>query len=256
MKVVILCGGKGYRMGEITAHIPKPLVRLQGKPLLWHIMKIYSNYGFDDFILALGYKGEMIKEYFVNYEWLNHDFIKEGRSGSLKLLQEAERWKITCIDTGMETMTGGRIQRIKHLIAEDTFMLTYGDGLADIDPGKLLQFHRAHKRIATVTGIYQKSSFGIMEVKNTLAVSFEEKAHSKTLINGGFFVLDSRVFTYLSDNDSCVFEQAPLRKLAQDGELAVYRHHGCWMAVDTQKDLLDAEKDWKGSTGKQERSSL
>lgn len=244
MKVVILCGGKGTRMGEMTSRIPKPMARVQGKPLLWHIMNFYSYYGYEDFILALGYKGETIKEYFVNYDWLNHDFIRDGRSGHIELLQDPMRWKITFIDTGMETMTGGRLQRLKHLIDDDTFMLTYGDGLADIDIGKLVQFHRKHNKIATVTGIYNKSSFGVLEVRDSIAVSFKEKPQLNMLINGGFFVLNKQVFDYIDEDDGCVFEESPIKKLVQDGELAVYTHNGFWMAVDTLKDLHAAEKAW------------
>lgn len=242
MKVVILCGGKGTRMNELTAEIPKPLASIQGKPLLWHIMKIYSHYGYNDFILALGYKGEKIKEYFVNYDWLNHDFIRDGDSGKIQLLQEPENWKITFVDTGQETMTGGRLQRLKHLIDDETFMLTYGDGLADLDVNNLLQFHLDHNKIATVTGVYTKSNFGFLQVKDSIALSFEEKAQMKNLINGGFFVLNRQVFHYLSGEDTCVFEKAPMKKLARDNEMAVYTHKGFWISVDTQKDLLAAEK--------------
>jgi glucose-1-phosphate cytidylyltransferase len=231
-------------MGEITSHIPKPMAGVQGKPLLWHIMDIYNRHGYEDFILALGYKSDKIKEYFVNYDWLNHDFIKDGRSGRLELLQKPRCWNITFIDTGAETLTGGRLKRIQHLITDDTFMLTYGDGLADIDLGKLLQFHRKHNRIATVTGVYKESTFGVLEVRDSIAVSFKEKPQLNMLINGGFFVLNRRVFDYLSGGDHCVFEDAPLKKLALDGELAVYTHSGFWMAVDTYKDLETAEKTW------------
>ncbi|MGI5876480.1 MAG: sugar phosphate nucleotidyltransferase [Dethiobacteria bacterium] len=256
MKVVILCGGKGTRMGEITSHIPKPMALVQGKPLLWHIMNIYSQHGFEDFILTLGYKGEKIKEYFVNYDWLNNDFVKDGNSGTIELLQEPMRWKITFINTGIETMTGGRLHRIKHLIEGDTFMLTYGDGLANVDIGKLLQFHREHKKIATVTGVYHKSSFGIIETKDAIATSFREKPQLNMLINGGFYVLNSQVFDYLDGKDDCIFEKTPLNKLTQDRELAVYTHRGFWMAVDTYKDLLTAEKTWNGSTPVQPRVTV
>jgi glucose-1-phosphate cytidylyltransferase len=229
-------------MSEITTEIPKPLASIQGRPLLWHIMNIYSRHGCQDFILALGYKGEKIKEYFVNYDWMNHDFIRDGSSGKIKLLQEPENWKITFVDTGLETMTGGRLQRLKHLIGDDTFMLTYGDGLADIDITKLLQFHRAQNKIATVTGVYTKSTFGLLQVRDSIALSFEEKAQLKNLINGGFFVLNNQIFDYLSGEDSCVFEEAPLKNLAGHGELAVFLHSGFWIAVDTHKDLMAAEK--------------
>ncbi len=244
MKVVIFCGGKGTRMGEITSRIPKPMANVQGKPLLWHVMDIYSRHGYADFILALGYKGDKIKEYFVNYDWLNHDFIRNGSSGHLELLQKPCDWNITFIDTGLETMTGGRLKRIQHLITDDTFMLTYGDGLADIDIGKLLQFHHKHNRIATVTGVYKKSTFGVLEVRDSIAFSFMEKPQLNILINGGFFVLNRRVFDYLSGDDHCVFEEEPLKRLALESELAVYTHSGFWLAVDTYKDLEMAEKTW------------
>jgi len=247
MKVVILCGGKGTRIREISEHVPKPLINIDGRPMIWHIMKIYYNYGFDDFILPLGYKGHMIKEYFIDSLWKNNDMIIDNREGDFKItfLRGSDRWKITFIDTGEETMTGSRIKRIESYIEEDEFMLTYGDGLADINIKKLIDFHRKMGRIATVTGVNAKSQYGILEVKKDIANRFIEKPETDQIINGGFFVLKKEIFKYLDDaKGQCIFEQEPLRKLADEKQLAVYYHKGFWMAIDTYKDYEELKKNW------------
>lgn len=246
MKVVILCGGKGLRLKADDENTPKPLARVNGRPIIWHIMKRYSNFGYNDFILPLGYKGEKIKEYFINYEWMNHDFIKDNQS-KLSLLEEPEKWNISFVDTGIDTMTGGRIKRIEKYIDGDTFMLTYGDGLADINIKELLRYHKDKGKIATVTGVERKSQYGILDVHDGIATSFNEKTVLDGLVNGGFFVLDKEVLKYIDEDDECVFEKQLLTNLARNGELAVYVHNGIWLAVDTNKDLIDANKIWKAN---------
>lgn len=245
MKVVILCGGKSTRMSELTKDIPKPLVEVGEKPMLWHIMKLYKHYGFDDFILLLGYKGEKIKEYFLNYEWKNHSFKINDHSNNMELLEKSEKWKITFLDTGLDTMTGGRLKLAQPYIGNETFMLTYGDGLSDINLSKLLDFHRSKDTLATVTGIYKKSQYGTLTVNDGIAKSFEEKKQTKELINGGFFIMNPGVFNYLTDDTSCILEQQPLMNLAKDGQLAVYIHEGFWTAMDTAKDILEVNEMWK-----------
>lgn len=243
MKVVILCGGKGSRLAS-TDNSPKPLAMVNGRPLIWHIMKIYMKYGINDFILPLGFGGEKIKEYFWNYEWKNQNFIKDNIKNKIELLNRRENWKITFVDTGITTMTGGRIKKIESYINEDTFMLTYGDGLSDINIEQLLKFHQDRGKIATVTGIERRSQYGVLTVENSIAKAFEEKSTLDGIINGGFFVLNTKVFEFIEDSESCVFEQGPLKNLTSKGELAVYIHKGYWMAVDTYKDLITANKTW------------
>ncbi|MDQ2087563.1 sugar phosphate nucleotidyltransferase [Herbivorax sp. ANBcel31] len=238
MKVVILCGGKGMRMHELTEDIPKPLVNVGQKPMLWHILKTYNYYGFNDFLLLLGYKGDKIKEYFVNYKWKNHSFSLDTAKDEMHMMDKAEDWKITFLDTGPNTMTGSRIKRAQHLLENETFMLTYGDGLSDINIHKLLKFHRAKKRVATVTGIEKKSQYGTLTVKDDIAISFNEKQTNIGVINGGFFVLEPEVFNYIKDDTNCAFEQDPLVNLALDNQLAVYMHNGFWTACDTYNDIV------------------
>lgn len=245
MKVVILCGGKGSRLASPTENKPKPLAIVNGKPIIWHIMKNYMKYGFNDFILPLGFGGEKIKEYFWDYEWKNKNFIKDSANNSVKLLSEPENWKITFIDTGVNTMTGGRIKKIQKYIDEDIFMLTYGDGLSDINIKTLLEYHYNKGKIATVAGIQRKSQYGILTVENGIAKSFDEKTKLDGIINGGFFVLNTKIFDYIEDSESCVFEQKPLKNLAKKGELSVYLYDGYWISIDTYKDLLVANKTWK-----------
>lgn len=225
-------------MRELTEDIPKPLVPIHQKPMLLHIMKIYKAYGLQEFILLLGYKGDRIKEYFMDFPWKNHSFTLDTRSGTIELLEKAEDWKITFLDSGQETMTGARLMKAREYIGNETFMATYGDGLADIDLNKLLAFHKEKGRIATVTGIHRKSQYGILTVENGIARNFEEKRGSEGMINGGFFVFEPRIFDYLSDDPGCIFEQEPMMKLARDGQMAVYTHDGFWYACDTANDIV------------------
>jgi glucose-1-phosphate cytidylyltransferase len=245
MKIVILCGGKSIRMRELTEDIPKPLVEIGGKPILWHIMKLYKHYGFDDFILLLGYKGVKIKEYFIDYEWKNHNFIYGVQPNGIQLLEKSEKWKVTFIDTGLETMTGGRLKLAQPYIGDEPFMLTYADGLSDINLFNLLEFHKAKGTIATVTGIYKKSQYGTLTVNDGIATSFEEKNRTEGLVNGGFFIMNHGVFDYLSNDTSCVLEQEPLINLVKDQQLAVYIHQGFWTAMDTAKDISSVNEMWK-----------
>lgn len=249
MKAVILCGGKGTRMSEVTQALPKPLAMIGDRPILWHIMKIYQYYGVDEFILLLGYKGEKIKEYFLNYDWQHHSMQLDMATGEMKLLGKKENWKITFLDTGEDTMTGGRLKQAQDYIGDETFMMTYGDGLANINMFHLLKRHQDLGATATVTGIEKKSQYGTLKVYNGMAQSFSEKTDSIGMINGGFFVLSPKVFDYLTDDDQCVFEAEPLQKLADDGELAVYEHHGFWTAIDTYKNLKEINDMW--TDGKQ-----
>ncbi len=245
MQVVILCGGKGTRMREETEFKPKPLVEIGGMPVLWHIMKIYSHYGFNDFVLCLGYKGTMIKEYFMNFEWLANDFTLELGKGKGRVkhhVHELDDWKITFADTGAETETGGRVNRIEKYLKGDSFFLTYGDALADVNIKDLLAFHKSQKKIATLTGINPPSRFGVLEVKGGVAESFREKPVLEGLVNGGFFVLNRKIFEFLDED--CTFEQQPLKTLASAGQLAVFHHQGFWQCMDTFKEVETFNRQW------------
>jgi len=249
MKVVILCGGMGTRLREETEYRPKPMVEIGGRPIVWHIMKIYAHYGFTEFILCLGYKGWLIKEYFLNYAMMHGDFTVEvGKSNGIEFHndQAEEGWKVTLVDTGLNAMTGARVKRIEKYIDDDTFMLTYGDGVADINIPALLAFHEQHGKIGTVTGVCPPSRFGELFVKEQRVCTFEEKPGSYTgVINGGFFVLDRRVFEYIEDDDSCVFEKKPLESLAVDEELMVHSHGGFWQCMDTYRDYVYLNRLWE-----------
>lgn len=249
MKVVILAGGKGIRMSQLTMNIPKPLCEVGGMPIVWHIMKIYSHYGFNDYMFLLGYKGEKIKEYFIDYSWKTRSFLLDMKSGDINIDSEPEPWRINFIDTGIETMTGGRLKKAQKYIGNETFMLTYGDGLADINIDGLIKFHKEQGKIATVTGIYKKSQYGILSVEDGLAKSFEEKKNIDEIINGGFFVFEPEIFDYLENDTTCILEQNPLKKLVKDNQLAVYIHNGFWTAMDTLNDINNVNKIWNEGKG-------
>lgn len=248
MKVVILCGGKGMRLREETEYRPKPLVLIGGMPILWHIMKIYSYYGFNEFILCLGYKGRMIKDYFLNFEEMTRDFTLHLRSEMPRVVQHKtdglENWKITFVDTGEEENTGSRIAKIEPFVRGEAFCLTYGDGVADIDIGKLLSFHKDKGRIVTLTAVHPDSVYGILEEENGIVRAFREKKKTESKINGGFFVCEPEVFKYISNHPSCVFEQDPLQKLVKSEQLAAYDHNGFWYCMDTYKHFEDLNKRW------------
>ncbi|MEB3054866.1 MULTISPECIES: sugar phosphate nucleotidyltransferase [Bacillus] len=243
MKVIILCGGKGLRMQGILGNIPKPLVHVQGKPLIWHIMNWYSKFGHHEFVLPLGYGGEKIKEYFMDYIWKEHDFNLDLKNNHYQLLEEPKQWNIKFIDTGIETMTGTRLKKLEKHIQDEMFLLTYGDGLAKIDINELIKFHKDKGKIATLTGIKKSSQYGLLQIENGIAVDFKEKPLLNAVINGGFFVFNKGIFNYLNDND-CMLEEEPLLNLIKNKELAVYEHNDYWISVDTPKDLKDANESW------------
>ncbi len=247
MKVVILAGGKGTRLAEETSTRPKPMIEVGEKPVLWHIMKTYSHHGFNDFVICLGYKGYLIKEYFSNYFLHNCDVTFDMRSNEMHVHQNVnEPWRITLVDTGSETMTGGRIKRVSEYLGDETFMLTYGDGVADVDVRKLVDFHRSHGKQATVTAVQPLGRFGAMGVTPEGGVStFQEKpVGDGSWVNGGFFVLEPAVLDYLP-SDETVWEREPLEQLAAGGELVAYRHQGFWHPMDTLRDKRYLEDQWE-----------
>lgn len=240
MKTVILCGGKGRRLNIETEFKPKPLIEIGGKPILWHIMKIYSHQGFKNFILCLGYKGNMIKEYFLNLEEMSNDFLMNLTNKEKVVLSDNDRLEgnIHFIDTGLEVLTGTRVARIKKYVEEDEdFFLTYGDGVADIDLHRLYEYHKKMGRIGTLTAVNPVYWYGLVEVEKGEVKKFDEKPGMKDLINGGFMVFNKKIFEYLSDEQNCALEQEPLRKLAQEGQLVAYEHKGFWKSMDNQKDV-------------------
>lgn len=248
MKTVILCGGRGRRLNKSTDFIPKPLIEIGGKPILWHIIKIYAEQGIKEFILCLGYKGEMIKDYFLKSEDMSNDFILDLKKNKIYHLTDKDELDVTIsfIYTGENTMTGARIARIRKYIGEDEdFFVTYGDGLADIDLHKLYDYHKKMGKIGTLTAVKPSYWYGLVELEDGLVVRFDEKPRMKDLINGGFMVFNKKFFNYLSEEDSCILEKEPLRKLAQEKQLAGHRHAGFWKSMDTQKDVDELEKIYK-----------
>lgn len=244
MKAVILCGGKGLRMSGGPGYTCKPLVEVGGMPILWHILKIYKAYGIHEFVLCLGHGAKAIKDFFLNYDWRNYDF--HLREDQLNYFHQPEHWDIIFADTGMDTMTGGRIKRIQKYIEEDDFMLTYGDGVSDIPLDRLLEYHHQKGRLATVTGIRQRTGYGVLKHQDGIVTSFIEKPQLEGWINGGFFVLSKKVFDYI-DGDQTVWEEAPLRSLAAEDQLAVYQHEGFWQSVDTAKDVQMLNELWSAN---------
>ena len=248
MKVVILCGGLGTRLREETEFRPKPLVEIGGRPILWHIMKIYASHGLRDFVLCLGYRGNMIKEYFLNYEAMNNDFtIRLGRQNCVVYHDEhgEQDFNVTLADTGTDTMTGGRVKRVsKYLDDDETCLVTYGDGVADIDVRAVLDFHRAHQRLATVTTVHPLSRFGMLKIDNDGTVrEFMEKPQLQGWSSAGFFVFNRRVFDYLTGDD-CILEREPLERLAREGQLMAYRHAGFFYAMDTYREYEYLNELW------------
>jgi len=249
LKVVILCGGLGTRLREETEYRPKPLVPIGNRPILWHIMRSYAAFGFTDFILALGYRGEMIKDYFLNYDALTSDFSLELGSKSVRRLSPQEdeaHWRIAFVDTGEDTMTGGRLRRLRRVLdGESRFLLTYGDGVTDLDIGAVVDFHRRSGCIAVVTGVHPQTRFGELTVKGDRVVRFAEKPpDSDTWINGGYFVVTPQVFDYI-ESDRTVLEREPLERLAAEGQLGVYKHDGYWQPMDTYRDMQLLNEQWK-----------
>ena len=248
MKTIILCGGQGTRLREETEYRPKPLVEVGGRPILWHIMKLYDFYGFRDFALALGYRGNMIKEYFLNYEAMNNDFsINLGHRHTVEYhdAHEEQDFRVTLADTGLDSLTGSRVARLKRYVEDDTFMVTYGDGLSDVNIAKVLEYHRSHGKLATVTTVKPSSRFGILELNDQNAVvDFAEKPQLDGWINAGFFIFQREVFDYLSTDVSCILEREPLEALAIDQLLMAYQHAGFFFAMDTYREYLQLQELW------------
>ena len=247
MKVIILAGGYGSRLGSITETIPKPMVEIGGKPIIWHIMNYYSYYGFTDFVLCLGYKAHVIKNYFLNYHFINNDFQVNMHTNDVKLINKKEdhNWKVTLVDTGVDNLKGSRIKQIEHLLEEGPHLLTYGDGLCDVDIQASLDFHNSHGKLVTITGVRPPSRFGELNVEGDRVISFEEKPQISTgLINGGFMVIDKKLVSHLDLDKNCDFEFVVLEKLATTGEVMVYKHTGNWECVDTERDLNHLNKIW------------
>jgi glucose-1-phosphate cytidylyltransferase len=246
-RVVLLCGGLGTRMREETEYRPKPMVEVGGKPLLWHIMKIYAAAGFTDFVCCLGYRGDAIKRYFLDYHALRSDVTVSLRDGRVQYATgEVEDWRVTLVDTGERAMTGARVKRAAHTLGEaDVFLCTYGDGLADLDIDRLLAFHRAHGRLATVTGVRAPSRFGELVSDGPLVARFSEKPAGGPRVSGGFFVFSQGVLERLSSDEACVLEREPLESLAADGQLCIYPHDGFWQCADTVRDVELLRELWE-----------
>jgi len=248
MKVVILCGGLGTRLREETEFRPKPMVYIGNRPILWHIMKTYAHHSCKDFILSLGYKGEIIKDYFYHYELMNNDVtLKLGHPREVTVYQRHDEidWTVTMVNTGEKALKGARVKRIEHFIDEETFMMTYGDGVADIDITRLLSFHRSHAKLATVTGVTPVSRFGEFRIEGDNVERFTEKpATGDSFINGGFFVFNRKIFDYLTDDDECDLEVGALERIAADGELMVFKHKGFWACMDTIRDVEYLNRIW------------
>jgi glucose-1-phosphate cytidylyltransferase len=260
--VVLLCGGLGMRIREEAEFKPKAMVEIGGRPILWHIMRHYARFGYSRFIVCLGYRGDSIREYFLNYEYMNHDFTITTAPGARQIVvhtrddpSEAagyERgWQVTLAETGQDAMTGARVKRIERYVETDFFLCSYGDGLSNVDIGKLVAFHESHGRASTVTGVSPQSRFGTMLTSGDRVTSFAEKPDLKeSLINGGFFVFDRRVFSYLSADASCILEHEPFGALARDGHMMTYRHDGYWQSMDTPRDVKQLNDEWsRGEPG-------
>ena len=247
MKVLLLAGGFGTRLSEETDVKPKPMLDIGGKPILWHIMKTYSHYGFNDFVILLGYKGYYIKEYFANYFLHQSDVTIDMSDGSMEIHNNSsEPWKVTLLDTGLDSMTGGRIKRAQDFIGDKPFMLTYGDGVSDINIKELVRFHKAHGKAMTMTSAQPDGRFGALNIDdNNKVKEFKEKPKGDgSWINAGYFICEPKVFDYIVDGDSSVFEQKPLMNLAKDGEVHTYKHHNFWMPMDTLRDKRKLNELW------------
>jgi glucose-1-phosphate cytidylyltransferase len=249
MKVILLAGGLGTRLSEYTESLPKPMVPIGGKPILWHIMKSYAYFGHKDFYVALGYKAEVIKEYFLNYRYLNADFTVDLGTGAVTAHQEDKvDWKVTLVNTGQNTLTGGRIKRLKPFIGNEPFLLTYGDGLSDVNLDSLINFHKSHGKLITMTAVRPSARFGELELDSDRVTSFKEKPQlHEGWINGGFFVMEPECME-LIDGDEIMLEREPLVAAAKQGELMAYRHGGFWQCMDTKRDHELLNKLWESDT--------
>jgi len=246
MKVVILAGGYGTRLSEYTSSIPKPMVTVGNRPILWHIMNSYAKHGFSDFNIALGYKAECVKEYFLNYRNLNSDFTIDLMTGNTSFHQiEETDWNVTLVNTGLKSMTGGRVKRMQEYIGNEAFLLTYGDGLSDIDITALVNFHKSHGKMVTISAVHPAARFGELDIINDKVVSFKEKPQvMQGWINGGYFVIEPSFFD-LIDGDSTILEKTPLEKAAEMGELMAFQHKGFWQCMDTKRDRDHLEELWR-----------
>ena len=247
MKVVLLAGGFGTRISEESQYKPKPMIEIGDMPILWHIMKTYSSYGFDEFIICAGYKQHVIKQWFADYFLHTSDITFDFTNGNQMIIHDAhaENWKVTVVDTGLHTMTGGRLKRIRKYLGDEPFFMTYGDGVADVDIPATLQFHKSHGKLATMTAIRPESRYGMIDMVNGQVNSFREKSQSDVgWINGGFMVLDPKVLDYI-DGDADMFERAPMERLAEDGQLMCYCHEGFWQCMDTLRDKQKLESLWE-----------
>lgn len=247
MKIALLAGGLGTRIGEETVTRPKPMIEIGGKPILWHIMKHYSKHGFNEFVVLLGYKGYMIKEFFANYYLHQCDVTIDTKTGQMTMHKnESEDWKITLVETGPETMTGGRVLRARKYLEGAPFMLTYGDGVSDIDIGKLVEFHQSQKKTLTLTAIQPEGRFGVVDIKadSSVAKFLEKPRGDGSWINGGFFVCEPTIFDSIKDGDKTIFERGPMESLAAQGQIAAYRHEGFWKCMDTLRDKQELEALW------------
>ncbi|MDB4229126.1 glucose-1-phosphate cytidylyltransferase [Paracoccaceae bacterium] len=249
MKIIILAGGFGTRLSEYTEMLPKPMVAIGGKPILWHIMKTYASFGHKDFYIALGYKAQMIKEYFLNYQSLNADFTVNLSNGSVETFSDSSiDWRVTLVDTGLNSMTGGRVKRLQSFIGNETVMLTYGDGLSNINIDALLKFHKSHGKMVTVSAVHPSARFGELGLEGKKVVSFEEKPQTTHgWINGGYFVIEPEFFD-LIEGDDTILERAPLEKVSEMGELMSYQHDGYWQCMDTKRDKDHLEELWESGS--------
>ena len=255
MRVLVLCGGIGTRMKEETEFKPKPMVPIGERPILWHIMKHYAHFGHQEFVLALGYRGEMIKEYFLNYEYMQHDITLYlgPRRKDVRIHDDApldQEWTVTLSDTGQKALKGARIKRCQHYLQhgcdDDTFLMTYGDGVANVDLDDLIAFHRSHGKLMTVTGVIPTMRFGELKTRDDGAVDFSEKAvPGAAKVNGGYYVISHKVFDLLTDDDDCDFEIGPMEQIAAEGELMMYHHHGFWHCMDTLRDVEALNQMWE-----------
>ncbi len=251
MKVIILAGGYGSRLGHVSELIPKPMVEVGGRPILWHILKIYAHYGYNEFVIALGYKGNVIKDYFYKLRSYNSDFTVNTATGEIIYHNDTlDEWKVTLVDTGLNTLKGGRIKRLEKYL-DDVNMLTYGDGVADIDINELVKYHNQHGKLVTLTGVKPPSLFGEVIEKDGQVISFEEKPQtSKGLINGGFMVFNKEMLNYLTTDEKCDFEFGPLEKLAAEEQVMTYKHNGFWECADTVRDVNHLNKLWANGEAK------
>jgi glucose-1-phosphate cytidylyltransferase len=247
MKVIVLAGGWGSRLGQMVDVVPKPMIRVGNKPMLWHIMKIYAHYGHNEFVIAMGVKSEIVKEYFINFEALNRNFTIDISKNKTTYHEDTfdSDWKVTLVDTGINTLKGGRIKRLEKYLEGDVHMLTYGDGVADIDINKLLDFHKSHNKIVTLTGVRPSSLFGELEEIDGRVVSFTEKPKAgKSFVNGGFMVFNKEMLDYLSSDEECDFEFGPLEELARKGQVMMYKHEGSWACMDHRRDVEHLNNLW------------